>query len=84
MHMLVHCCKGAHLTCCDGRGGVPVCFPQFGDMGPIKAQHGFARNTEFTVVTLTADSVTLSLAPNEEQRQGDFPEHTLFIKVGTG
>ncbi|KAL3148704.1 hypothetical protein ABBQ38_014117 [Trebouxia sp. C0009 RCD-2024] len=66
------------------RGGIPVCFPQFGDMGPIKAQHGFARNTEFTVVTLTAASVTLSLTPNQEQRQGDFPEHTLFIKVTVG
>lgn len=50
-------------------------------MGPIKAQHGFARNTEFSVVTLNATSVTLSLSPNQEQRQGDFPEHTLFIKV---
>ena len=63
------------------RGGVPVCFPQFGDMGPVKAQHGFARNTEFTVVKATGDSVTLSLSPDKDQRQGDFPDHTLLVKV---
>lgn len=66
------------------RGGVPVCFPQFGDMGPVKAQHGFARNTEFTVVNATADSVTLSLSPNEEQRQGHCPDHTLYVKITVG
>ena len=73
-----------HLTVCQGwycRGGVPVCFPQFGDMGPCKAQHGFARNTEFTVDHSAADSVTLSLKPTQEQLQGDFPKHTLIIKV---
>ena len=68
-------------TCVACRGGIPVCFPQFGDLGPVKAQHGFARNTEFTVESATADSATLSLSPTEEQRQGDFPEHTLYVKV---
>ncbi len=31
------------------RGGVPVCFPQFSDMGAMATQHGFARNTAFVV-----------------------------------
>lgn len=42
------------------RGGVPVCFPQFGQLGPL-GQHGFARNSAFTVAEEAADSVTLVL-----------------------
>jgi len=40
------------------RGGVPVCFPQFGQLGPL-GQHGFARNTAFEVVDSSDSSVTL-------------------------
>jgi hypothetical protein len=35
-----------------------VCFPQFGQLGPL-GQHGFARNSAFTVAEETDDSVTL-------------------------
>lgn len=47
------------------RGGIPVCFPQFGGFGPL-AQHGFARNSEFTLVSGGSTSVTLSLQTNED------------------
>lgn len=29
------------------RGGIPLCFPQFSDLGPLAQQHGFARNEQW-------------------------------------
>lgn len=46
------------LLCCCCRGGVPVCFPQFGQLGPL-GQHGFARNSAFSLLEETDDSVVL-------------------------
>jgi glucose-6-phosphate 1-epimerase len=40
------------------RGGVPVCFPQFGQLGPL-GQHGFARNSMFRVTEATDNKVVL-------------------------
>jgi glucose-6-phosphate 1-epimerase len=52
------------------RGGVPVCWPQFGDMGPVEQQHGFARNSQFKVAELSGDSVTLTLADAKTDPEG--------------
>lgn len=32
------------------RGGIPLCFPQFSDLGPLAQQHGFARNEQWQLV----------------------------------
>jgi len=46
------------------RGGIPICFPQFSDLGPL-GQHGFARNSEWRVVSEEPSRVTLGLTPSE-------------------
>jgi len=52
------------------RGGVPVCFPQFGVFGPLK-QHGFARTSTWTLLRSSVaepqnPSVTLELKNSEQ------------------
>ena len=42
------------------------CFPQFSDLGPLDAQHGFARNERWDIVAQTSDSVTMRLASTPE------------------
>jgi D-hexose-6-phosphate mutarotase len=74
--------KVAQITrCAVHRGGVPVCWPQFNDMGPGQA-HGFARNTQFKVAETFGSRVTLELTPDmltQEQRD-KFP-HDFVLRV---
>lgn len=43
------------------RGGVPICFPQFGKLGPMAQQHGFARNTPFEIEAQSPSAITMLL-----------------------
>ncbi|ESW10792.1 hypothetical protein PHAVU_009G238300 [Phaseolus vulgaris] len=76
------------------RGGIPICFPQFGGLGTLD-QHGFARNRLWTIDddpppfptnTLSKAFVDLILKPSEEDSK-NWPhcfEYRLRIALGPG
>ncbi|WP_353235926.1 D-hexose-6-phosphate mutarotase [Diaphorobacter ruginosibacter] len=50
------------------RGGVPICFPQFNQRGPL-AKHGFARNLPWRLLdsVVEVDGVTATLALRDDE-----------------
>lgn len=73
------------------RGGVPICWPQFGGFenaaGAPRLKHGFARTScAWTLARRTEDSATFSLSSDEETR-ARWP-HTFqclyTVSVGSG
>lgn len=60
---------------------MPVCCPQFGNMGPFQAQHGFVRNSQFSVKAASPTSATLQLVPTDDQLQGQIGAFTVQIHV---
>lgn len=57
------------------RGGIPVCFPQFGPRGPLK-QHGFARTSTWVIddnQDAFVPAVTLVLRDSAETRASAWP-----------
>ncbi|KAL9651587.1 hypothetical protein ABK040_001532 [Willaertia magna] len=43
------------------RGGIPICFPQFANVGKLKISHGIARNVNWKLIDkkLTLEKVTV-------------------------
>lgn len=64
-----------HKLC---RGGIPVCWPQFNDMGP-GTSHGFARNSRFEVASLAGCKAVLRLCSSEDTKR-EFP-HDFELRV---
>jgi glucose-6-phosphate 1-epimerase len=67
------------------RGGVPVIFPQFSEMGSLP-KHGFARTQIWGVEQVSTDSAVLRLSDNDATLQ-IWPKHfaaTYTVRVAAG
>jgi glucose-6-phosphate 1-epimerase len=63
---------------------VPVCWPQFSDLGPLSQQHGFARNAEWSLLSQSADAsgaaVELELRDDDASRAAGWP-HAFSLRL---
>lgn len=74
------------------RGGIPVCFPQFGPGARWPKQHGFARRLPWTVETGAMESgvprAVLTLEESEQTKEGGVWAHCfllrLVVEIGAG
>lgn len=69
------------------RGGIPICFPQFGPMGPLD-QHGFARNRPWIIDPESTNedphAVDLLLVPSEDDKKLWPHSFELRMRVNVG
>ena len=63
------------------RGGVPLCWPQFGNFGPMTTQHGFARNVAFGVESVEDDGASVTLVYNHAGDSDDPFPHPATLRV---
>lgn len=66
------------------RGGIPIVFPQFGQPLKSMAQHGFARNSLWSVQSQTFDdtSATTVLCLSHNEGNGNlFSENNLILML---
>ena len=63
------------------RGGVPICWPQFSEMGPYGMAHGWARSTKWDLLSADkatepggSDSVSITFSLPKNAAEGLNPE----------
>lgn len=56
------------------RGGIPICFPQFNQRGPLP-KHGFARNLAWQLVGDAAHAAQLTLRLHSDERSRQWWPH---------
>jgi len=70
------------------RGGVPICWPQFGNFenaeDTCKLAHGFARKTFWTLLRQSEDSISLLLKSDEDSRKAWAKDFEFVYTVSLG